>query len=89
MDDNVLRRTDLSLLPCACINAARATFLDNAIRIQPRSSTGRRMNAAASKWEVLVHVANVLDLYFESKEDDDAIAPGWSNSYVGVLREAA
>ncbi len=47
------------------------------------------MNAAASKWEVLVHVLNVSDLYFESEENDDAIAPGRSNSYVRVLREAA
>ncbi len=76
-------------MPCACVNAARATFHDDAIGIRPRSSTGRRTNAAASKWEVLVHVANVLDLYFESEEDDDAVEPGRSNSYVRVLREAA
>ncbi len=88
-DDDVLGRTDLSLLPCACIDVARATFRDDAIGIRPRSSTGRRMNAAASKWEVLVHLANILELYFESKEDDDAIAPGRSNSYVRVLQEAA
>ncbi len=77
------------LLPCTCVNGAHATFRDDAIGIRPRLSTGRRTNAAASKWEVLVHVLNVSDLYFESKEDDDAIVPGWSNSYVQVLREAA
>jgi hypothetical protein len=81
-DDNVLGRTDLLSLPCACVDAAGATFHDDAIGIRPQSSTGRRTNAAASKWEVLVHLTNVLDLYFESEEDDDAIAPGRSNSYV-------
>ncbi len=89
MDDDVLGRTDLLLLPCACIDAARATFRDDAIGIRPRLSTGRRTNAAASKWEVLVHVMNVLDLYFESEEDNNAVAPGWSDSYVRVLQEAA
>jgi hypothetical protein len=47
------------------------------------------MNAAASKWEVLVHVANVLELYFKSKEDNNAIALGRSDSYVQVLHEVA
>jgi hypothetical protein len=88
-DNVVLGRTDLSLLPRACVDAARATFRDKAIRIQPRSSTGRRTNEAASKWEVLVHVANFLDLCFESEEDDNAVVPGQSDSYVRVLREAA
>ncbi len=88
-DDNVLGRTDLLLLPCACVNAAHATFRDNAVGIRPQSSTGRRTNAAASKWEVLIHVANVLNLYFESEEDNKAVTPGQSDSYVRVLQEAA
>ncbi len=89
MDDDVLGRTDLLSLPCACVDAACATFREDAIGIRPQSSTGRRTNAAASKWEVLVHVANISDLYFKSEEDDNAVTPGRSDSYVRVLQEAA
>jgi exoribonuclease R len=89
VDNDVLGRTDLLSLPCACVDAVHATFRDDAIGIRPQSSTGRRTNAAASKWEVLVHVTNVSNLYFESEEDNDAVAPGRSDSYVRVLQEAA
>jgi hypothetical protein len=62
-------RINLSSLPCICIDAERTTFRDDAIGIRLRSSTGRKVNKVASKWEILVHIADVSDLY---NNDDDA-----------------
>ena len=71
-DDNGLEgRVDLSSLPCVCIDAERATFRDDSIGIRPRSSTGRRVNKAASKWEVLIHIADCSDLYFDDGDVND------------------
>ena len=56
--DGLEGRVDLSSLPCACIDAKRASFRDDSIGIRLRSSTGRKVNKAASKWEVLIHIAD-------------------------------
>eukprot|EP00980_Cylindrotheca_fusiformis_P010618 scaffold2362_cov109-Cylindrotheca_fusiformis.AAC.9 len=60
--NNAEGRTDLTQLPCVCVDATRTTFRDDAIGIRPRSSTGRRVTDA-SKWEILLHIADVSDLY--------------------------
>jgi hypothetical protein len=56
-------RTNLVALPAVCVDAKRASFRDDAIGVRPRSSTGRKVIEKASKWEILVHIADVSDLY--------------------------
>jgi hypothetical protein len=60
---NLQGRTDLTKLPCVCIDAAKTAFRDDAIGVRPRVSTGRKVNPQASKWEILLHVADVSDIY--------------------------
>lgn len=55
-------RVDLTNLPAVCIDAKRATFRDDALGIRQRASTGRRVKKG-SKWELLIHIADVSDLY--------------------------
>lgn len=71
-------RIDLTALPCVCVDAQRTSFRDDSIGIRLRSSTGRKVNKAASKWEILVHIADVSDIYF-----------GQSDVSAGLLRQAA
>lgn len=83
-------RTNLSTLPCVCVDAQRATFRDDSIGLRMRSSTGRKVNKAASKWEVLIHIADVSDLYFTSdKMNDNVMIPKGNGLDVEVLRGAA
>ncbi len=56
------KRIDLTALPAICIDAKRASFRDDAIGIRPRSSTGRRVKKDC-KWELLIHIADVSDIY--------------------------
>eukprot|EP00804_Cyclotella_cryptica_P004121 CCRYP_016851-RC/>CCRYP_016851-RC protein AED:0.21 eAED:0.21 QI:994/1/1/1/1/0.66/3/181/721 len=83
-------RVNLSLLPCVCIDAKRASFRDDSIGIRLRSSTGRNVNKAASKWEILIHIADVSDLYFhEEKANSNVIIPNEDGLNIQVLRQAA
>ena len=66
---NLEGRTNLTQLPCVCIDAQRTSFRDDTIGIRLRSSTGRKVNKSASKWEVLVHIADVSDIYFDGVKD--------------------
>jgi hypothetical protein len=70
-------RVDLSSLPCVCIDAKRATFRDDSIGIRLRSSTGRKVTPA-SKWEILIHIADVSSIYLED-----------NGTQFNLLREAA
>ncbi|KAL7554843.1 hypothetical protein ACHAWF_018382 [Thalassiosira exigua] len=65
--DDLEGRTDLSSLPCVCVDAPRTSFRDDALGIRLRSSTGRKVDKAASKWEILVHVCDVSDVYFDEQ----------------------
>jgi hypothetical protein len=56
-------RVDLTGLPCICVDAKRTSFPDDAIGVRPRSSTGRKVIKDASKWEILVHITDVSDIY--------------------------
>lgn len=60
-------RVDLSSLPCVCIDAKRASFRDDSIGIRLRSSTGRKVTPA-SKWEILIHIADVSNIYLDDNE---------------------
>jgi hypothetical protein len=83
-------RTNLASLPCVCIDAKRATFRDDSIGIRLRSSTGRKVNKAASKWEVLVHIADVSDLYIgNDKANENVIIPSEDGLDADLLRRAA
>ncbi len=77
-------RTNLLALPAVCIDAKRATFRDDAIGVRPRSSTGRKVIEAASKWEILVHITDVSDLY-----SPDPLRPPEDKFDFGTLRKAA
>lgn len=70
-------RADLRHVPVVCIDLKETTFRDDAIGLRDRKSTGRKVFPEASKWEVLVHIADTSDLYVE---------PGRATS---VLRKAA
>jgi hypothetical protein len=72
-------RLDLRNIPCVCVDAERTAFRDDAIGIRPRSMTGRKVVPEASKWEILIHIADVSDIYTSN-----------SNSrYTSLLQEAA
>lgn len=81
VDNGIEGRVDLSSLPCVCIDSKRASFRDDSIGIRLRSSTGRKVNKAASKWEVLIHIADISDIYFDHVVE--------ASENVHLLREAA
>jgi hypothetical protein len=56
-------RVDLTKLPCVCVDAVNTSFRDDAIGIRPRASTGRKVDPNASKWEILLHIADVSDIF--------------------------
>lgn len=91
LTDGLEGRADLSSLPCVCVDAKRASFRDDAIGIRLRSSTGRKVNKSASKWEVLVHIADVSDIYFDLKKIDAKVILPNENDVrnMHLLREAA
>jgi hypothetical protein len=48
------------------------------------------MNEAASKWEVLIHIADVPDLFFDvDGSDGSTIYPSQQDAGVRLLRVAA
>jgi hypothetical protein len=87
-DKNTEGRTDLSKLPCVCVDASRTTFRDDAIGIRHRSSTGRRVSKA-SKWEILLHIADVSDLYSPQITITDEQEEQEARRLLQTLREAA
>lgn len=64
-NDGLEGRVDLTSLPCLCVDAKRASFRDDSIGVRLRSSTGRKVNKSASKWEILIHIADISDIYFD------------------------
>mmetsp|Transcript_27420 Transcript_27420/g.66602 ORF Transcript_27420/g.66602 Transcript_27420/m.66602 type:complete len:832 (+) Transcript_27420:92-2587(+) len=78
-------RVDLTKLPCICMDASSTTFRDDAIGIRPRAPTGRRVTKA-SKWEILLHIADVSDLY---APEANVNRKGKPAEYLETLREAA
>ena len=88
-DDNdsiIEDRVDLTKLPCVCVDAARATFRDDAIGLRPRASTGRKVVPKASKWEVLIHITDVSDIYAPSPAIGNRDA---NTEFLEILGEAA
>jgi hypothetical protein len=67
-------RIDLTHLPCVCIDARKTAIRDDCIGIRPRAETGRRMDASASKWEMLVHIVDVSDIYLAKDGDVGALS---------------
>jgi exoribonuclease R len=99
IDDNDDGRvTNLTHLPCLSVDAAKATFRDDALGIRSRASTGRRVISEASQWEILIHIADVSDLYAvpaiaaaktESASSTERAIPHESIERLGILAEAA
>lgn len=71
-DVDVEGRADLTTLPAVCIDAKHTTFRDDAIGVRPRSATGRKVVPEASNWEVLIHIADVSDIYSPEQRFLDA-----------------
>lgn len=84
-------RTVLPRLPCLVIDNADTSFRDDGIGLRPRQITGRPV-IDDLKWELLVHIADVSDIYcpFPSisvdHKDDDTRAVLES---LHILQEAA
>ena len=53
----------MTSLPTICIDAKRTSFRDDAIGIRPRAGTGRKVVKEGSKWEILIHIADVSDIF--------------------------
>ena len=77
------KRVDLTNIPCICVDAKRVAFRDDAIGVRPRESTGRRYSPECSKWEILLHIADVSDLFNERALSNDPSNP------LSVLHNAA
>ena len=76
-------RSDLTNIPFVCIDAKSTSFRDDAIGLRPRSVTGRKVSDA-SKWEILISIADVSDVYSET-----AVVDKIADSQFKVLRDAA
>jgi len=75
-------RVDLTSMPCVSVDAKRTAFRDDAIGVRPRAATGRQVHPEASKWEILVHITDVSDLYVPKKAGD-------GKEHLECLRDAA
>jgi len=75
-------RVDLTSMPCVSVDAKRTAFRDDAIGVRPRAGTGREVHPEASKWEILVHITDVSDLYVPKKAGD-------GKEHLECLRDAA
>jgi hypothetical protein len=58
---NLLTRKDLTKFPSICIDSTSTKFRDDAVGVRPRSK--ELIIEGAGKWEILVHIADVSDLY--------------------------
>ena len=94
-EDDIRKRIDLTQLPCVCIDAMKASFRDDAIGVRLRSSTGRVLIPEASKWEILIHITDVSDIYsiFSQNNGENtsefASAALNNNEQYRILRDAA
>lgn len=75
-------RIDLTRFPCICIDAKSTTFRDDAVGIRPRM--GRPLVPEASQWEILIHIADVSDIYAQGIPETKHLQPS-----LELLREAA
>lgn len=84
LDQKDETRIDLRRLPCVCVDAKSTSFRDDAMGVRPRASTGRWLDEESSKWEILVHITDMSDVY----------APALGSvpdmqGYLSTLRKAA
>ena len=63
LKENVQDLVDLTRIPCICIDGPRTSFRDDALGLRPRTSTGRAVFEQGGKWEILVHITDVTDVY--------------------------
>ena len=76
-------RVDLTSLPSISVDAQRVAFRDDAIGVRARAATGRRVVQDASKWEILVHIADTSDIFVPETVPDDLAG------HMSILRTAA
>ena len=77
--DETLGIIDLTQFPCVSIDSPKTRFRDDAIGVRSRASTGRKVHNEDSKWEVLIHIADVSDIYtkpnrWNEKKDVEALS---------------
>jgi hypothetical protein len=80
---NKENRTDLTSLPCISVDAKSVSFRDDAVGVRPRAGTGRKVTEEASKWEILLHIADASDIYTPNA------VPGDDEDYLSLLRIAS
>ena len=78
-------RTNLQNLPAVCVDAQSTSFRDDAIGVRPRASTGRWIDESASKWEILIHITDVSDIYVPNQFSQAVDTKG----HLYTLQEAA
>jgi hypothetical protein len=87
-NDNQMTVTDLTKIPCLCIDAPNTSFRDDALGIRQRASTGRPVTPEGGKWEILVHITDVSDLYCPVP-DLSPLSLDLDKGALATLREAA
>jgi hypothetical protein len=93
--ENDPTRIDLTHLPCVSVDAAKTTFRDDALGVRPREMMGRTIIPGASKWEILIHITDVSDIYTIPKNDgsdsnvNEMSMIVKSQNYLSILRNAA
>jgi len=81
MPQYYMDRVDLTNYPCVCVDEKSTSFRDDAIGVRARAGTGREVVPEASKWEVLVHITDVSDLYVAAASE--------GREHLDLLKEAA
>ena len=79
------QRVDLTRIPSICIDAPKTKFRDDAISVRPRKK--ERIVPGAGKWEILIHIADLSDLYSPNPITTLATFPNASS--ISLLRNAA
>ena len=77
-------RIDLRNLPSVCVDAKSTSFRDDAMSVRPRARTGRWTDEDASKWEILIHITDMSDIYVPLR----GTIPD-EKGYLATLQEAA
>ncbi|CAB9500566.1 expressed unknown protein [Seminavis robusta] len=84
---------DLSKMPFVCIDAKGTSFRDDAIGVRPRATTGRKMTDG-NKWEILVAITDVSDIYLDDDSSSSSSSSELDNNVIPLdvrkrLREGA
>jgi hypothetical protein len=71
-----------------CANASQTSFRDDDIGVCPQALTGKKVNLEASKWEIILHIADVFNIYAPPETTNISNDPNTSE-FLKVLGKAA